>query len=98
MNRHEAWHQLQDDLHSAITDVFHKFAEEYLGEEEIDYNQFRGMCQGYFLLTEWHGLDGQKKVDMTASADARLWEIDGWINYVEKDLQAQHIINLMEKE
>lgn len=85
----QAWARMQDRLHSAITQVYHELADE-LGEDHEDFELYKGMLQGFLLVTEWHGLDGTRAVNMQASSDARLWDVEGWVAYVGRDLQAQH--------
>lgn len=88
------WSRAQNRLHSALTDIYHDLALE-LGREHPNHDAFLGMVQGFMLVTEFTGLDGSRKIDLISSEDARLWEIDGWISFVQKDLQAQSIANVI---
>lgn len=95
MTSQEAYRKAQDDIHSAIAKIFRELADN-LGEDHKMYSAYKGMCQGYMLITEWHGIEGDKKCDLLPSEDARLWNIEGWIGFVQKDIQAQHIANHLE--
>lgn len=83
----EAYKQLQDDLHSAVTEAYRKFAKN-MGPDATD--QY-AMLTGYALVTEFGSFTGNRRLDMMFSEDSRLWQIKSWLDHALTDIQAQQL-------
>lgn len=80
----KAYQMLQNELHDAITTAYRKVGYQ-LGIDDFT------MLQGYVLVTEFTGLDGEKRLDLMASEDSRTWQIKGWLDHARVNIEAQQI-------
>lgn len=59
------------------------------GEHQPDPALRQGLLNGWVLVAEWVGADGDRYIDMLTCHDARTWETLGWLAYGTEHARAQ---------
>lgn len=48
-----------------------------------------GMVQRWLLVSEWLDADGERRIDVSVSPDARTWDIAGLAAWASRDMDIQ---------
>jgi len=59
------------------------------GEHQPDEALRQGLLNGWVIVSEWVGRDGDRYIDLLTSHDARTWETLGWLAYGTEHARAQ---------
>jgi hypothetical protein len=78
-----------EDVVRLQSHVHDRLQEALTGVEQHDDALRSGMLNGWVVVSEWLGVDGDRYLDVLTSHDARTWEVLGWLNYAAENAKVQ---------